>query len=164
MKIRLLRVFNLFRRDVLMNFLVLGGIFFLLPLVLLAVTKTLVPWTFIGLSALNLIWILTYLLGCPATLRIEGDTAEFSEYYEVRKGDRKRLHFTVTAIRQMEYRQTAFERLFDVGRICFRGDAEVEPHGALTRTGGVVFRIAGIPHFKKFRLQRESLQDRQKTE
>jgi hypothetical protein len=54
----------------------------------------------------------------------------------------------------VEYRQTAFERLFDVGRIRFRGDAEVEPGGVLSHTGGVVFEIAGIPHFRRFRAKR----------
>lgn len=154
MKLRLWRVFNLFRRNVLMNFLTLGAIFFLIPLVILALTRTLAGWTFLGLLALNLVWVLTYLLGCPSSLRLEGDTAEFTEYYEVRKGDHKRLHFTVTAVRQVEYRQTAFERLFDVGRIRFRGDAEVEPGGVLSHTGGVVFEIAGIPHFRRFRAKR----------
>ena len=110
MKLRLWRVFNLFRRNVLMNFLTLGAIFFLIPLVILALTGTLAGWTFLGLLALNLVWVLTYLLGCPSSLRLEGDTAEFTEYYEVRKGDHKRLHFTVTAVRQVEYRQTAFEK------------------------------------------------------
>ena len=154
MKLRLWRVFNLFRRNVLMNFLTLGAIFFLIPLVILALTGTLAGWTFLGLLALNLVWVLTYLLGCPSSLRLEGDTAEFTEYYEVRKGDHKRLHFTVTAVRQVEYRQTAFERLFDVGRIRFRGDAEVEPGGVLSHTGGVVFEIAGISHFRRFRTKR----------
>ena len=92
MKLRLWRVFNLFRRNVLMNFLTLGAIFFLIPLVILALTGTLAGWTFVGLLALNLVWVLTYLLGCPSSLRLEGDTAEFTEYYEVRKGDHKRLH------------------------------------------------------------------------
>ena len=110
MKLRLWRVFNLFRRNVLMNFLTLGAIFFLIPLVILALTGTLAGWTFVGLLALNLVWVLTYLLGCPSSLRLEGDTAEFTEYYEVRKGDHKRLHFTVTAVRQVEYRQTALPR------------------------------------------------------
>lgn len=151
MKIRLCRVFNLFRRDVLLNFLTLGAIFFLLPLIVLAWTRSLVLWTFLGLAALNLIWVLTYLLGCPSVLRLDGDTAEFAEYYEVRKGDHKRLHFTVTSVRQIEYRQTAFERLFDMGRIRFRGDAEVEPSGILPQTGGMAFEIAGIPHFRRFR-------------
>lgn len=154
MKIRLWRVFSLFRRDVLLNFLTLGAIFFLIPLILLALTQTLVWWTLLGLVALNLIWVLTYLLGCPSSLRMEGDRAEFTEYYEVRKGDHKRLHFIVTAIRQVEYRQTAFERLFDIGRIRFRGDAEVEPSGILPQTGGIVFEIAGIPHFRDFRAER----------
>ena len=155
MKIRLWRVFSLFRRDILMSFLTLGAIFFLLPLVLLALTRSLALWTFLGLLALNLVWILTYLLGCPATLRLDGDTAEFTEYYEVRRGDRKRIHFTVTSVRQVEYRQTAFERLFDVGRVRFRGDAETEPNGILSHTGGTVFEIAGIPHFRRFRSERD---------
>lgn len=159
MKLRLWRVFSLFRRDVRMNFLTLGAIFFLVPLVILALTGALVWWTLLGLLALNLIWFLTYLLGCPSTLRLEGDTAEFTEYYEVRKGDHKRLHFTVTAVRQVEYRQTAFERLFDVGRIRFRGDAEVEPSGVLSHTGGIVFEIAGIPHFQSFRAERRARGD-----
>lgn len=151
MKIRLRRIFNLCRRDFLLNVLTLAGIFFLLPFVILAATGTLALWTFLGLLGLNLIWFLTYLLGCPSVLRLEGDTAEFSAYYEVRRGDHKHLHFTVTGIRQIEYRQTALERAFDVGRICFRGEAETEPSGILHGSSSMFFQLAGIPHFRAFR-------------
>lgn len=151
MKIRLRRIFNLCRRDFLLNILTLAGIFFAVPLLILALTRTLVLWSFLLLLGLNLIWFLTYLLGCPSVLRLEGDTAEFSAYYEVRRGDHRHLHFTVTCIRQIEYRQTALERAFDVGRICFRGEADTEPSGILSGSRSMYFQLAGIPHFRAFR-------------
>lgn len=155
MKIRLLRIFNLCRRDFLSSVLTLAGIFFLLPLIILALTRTLVWWTFLILLALNLVWFLTYLLGCPATLRIDGNTVEFTAYYEVRRGDHKLLHFTVTNVRQIEYRQSDLERFFNVGRLCFRGEAETEPSGALPGSHSLFFQIAGIPRFSNFRVDTE---------
>lgn len=155
MKIRLLRIFNLFRRDFLMTCLTLGAIFFLLPLLLLIVSGSLVWWTFLLLLGLNLIWFLTYLLGCPSVLRVWEETLEFSEYYEVRKGDRKKIHFSVSEVRDMEFLQTRFERLFNVGRIRFRGEADTEPSTILNGSRSVVFRIAGIPHFSDFRQMME---------
>ena len=154
MKLRLLRIFNLCRRDFLVKILILAGMFFVLPLLLLILTGALAVWTFLGLLALNLIWFLTYLLGCPSTIRLDGDTAEFSAYYEVRRGDHKHLHFTVTGLRQLEYRQSAIERFFDVGRLCFRGEAETEPRGILFGSSSMHFEIAGIPHFRAFRAGR----------
>lgn len=155
MKIRLLRIFNFCCRDFLVKVLILSGMFFVLPLLLLILTGALAVWTFLGLLALNLIWFLTYLLGCPSTIRLDEDAAEFSAYYEVRRGDHKHLHFTVTGLRQLEYRQSAVERLFDVGRICFRGEAETEPGGILSGSSSMYFQIAGIPHFRAFRAGRK---------
>lgn len=151
MQIRLHRLFNLCRHEFLLKILTLAGIFFLLPLLILALARVLVIWTFLGLLALNLIWFLTYLLGCPSRLRLEGELAEFSAYYEVRRGDHKQLHFTVTGVRQLELRQSAVERLFNTGRIRFRGEAETDPAGALGGSATMSFEIAGIPHFDAFR-------------
>lgn len=151
MQIRLQRLFNLCRREFLLKVLMLVGIFFLTPLLILILARALVLWTFLGLLALNLIWFLTYLLGCPSRLRMDGEQAEFSAYYEVRRGDHKQLHFTVTGVRQLEFRQSAVERLFNVGRIRFRGEAETDPAGVLGGSATMSFEIAGIPHFDTLR-------------
>ena len=156
MKIRLLRIFNLFRRDFQLTCLTLGGIFFLLPLLLLIVTRSLAWWTFLLLFGMNLIWFLTYLLGYPSVLWVWEETLEFAEYYEIRKGDRKRVHFSVSDVRDVEFLQTRLERLFDVGRIRFRGEAETEPALLLNGTASGFFQIAGIPHFSDFRRMLEA--------
>lgn len=153
MKIRLCRWFNLFRKPFLNKVLTLGAIFFLVPLLLLLALRAVAWWTVLLLVGLNLIWFLTYLLGCPATLHVWENALEFTEYYEVRQGDHRRIHFTVSALRDVEYRQNALERRLDVGRLCFRGDVEAEPSVIPGGTKPTVFQIAGIPHFKRFREQ-----------
>ncbi len=154
MKIRLLRIFNLCKKEFLKKILLLSAIFFVLPLVILILTKCFGLWTFLALAVLNLVWFLTYVLGCPSWIRLDGDSAEFSAYYEVQRGNHRQLHFTATNIRQIEYRQSAVERLFDVGRISFRCDTETEPAGVLQGSSSMFFEIAGIPHFRKFRADR----------
>ena len=149
MTLRLHRISVFYRRAFWINCLTLGTLFLLLPLVILLLAGAFHVWFVLPLVGLNVIGFFSLLLGYPGKLEINGGTLSYTENYEITKGERKRLHFTVTEISDVEYLQSDFERKRNIGRIRFRGVAEIEPAAALKDRRIMFFEIDGIPDFDR---------------
>ncbi len=156
MKFRLKRFSNLFCRDVFLTVLFLGSLFFLVPTLLILVTE-IHPIFLLPLWAFDLLLLGTYLLGFPSRAQISDGVLSFTEYYEISKGERKKIHFTVTDVRDVEYVQNKLERKLNIGRIYFRGNAEMDPVYPLKENRATTFRLCGITDFEAFAEQFESL-------
>ncbi len=154
MKLHLNRISNLFRPEFQKNCLILCGLFFLLPLVFILIWAwgSRLLWILLPLLLLcNLAWFLTLLLGFPKTLQISGGVLSFTEYYEVSPGDRKRISFTLTGVREITYLQNKLEKKLNIGRVRFRADAELEPSHRLPQRQTKIFCLCGIKKFEAFR-------------
>ena len=150
MKIRLRRVSNLFREGFLKTILISFSLLFVLPNLLLLLLGFF-HWIYLVLILLlNLVAFFTLYLGFPEKAEFYEGVICYSEYYEVSRGDRKRLNFTVTDIREVEFLQNSFEKARDIGRIRFRGNAEVTPPLRNTEQRITHFYLCGIPIFSEF--------------
>ena len=147
MTVRLHRTSNFYRRAFWINCLTLGSLFLLLPLVVLLLAGAFHIWFVLPLLALNLIGFFSLLFGYPGKLELNRGALSYTENYEITKGERKKLHFTVTEMSDVEYLQSDSERKRNVGRIRFRGVAEIEPRAALKDRKISFFEIDGIPNF-----------------
>ncbi len=150
MTIRLHRIFNLFRREFQRNCLILGCIFLILPLLVLILLGAFHVVFVLPLIALNLLGFFSLLLGYPKKAEFRHGALTYTENYEISKGERRRLHFRITEIRQVEYVQNKLEKRLNIGRIRFRGTAEIEPAQALKERKIVFFELCGIPNFDSF--------------
>lgn len=156
MKLRLRRFSNLFCRDVFVTVLLLGGLFFLAPTLLILLSE--ITYVFLlPLWAFDLLLFFTYLFGFPARAQINGGVLSYTEYYEISKGERKKIHFAVTDVRDVEYVQNKLERKLNIGRIYFRGNAEMDPVYPLKENRATILRLCGITDFEAFREQFEGL-------
>ncbi len=154
MKMRLNILSNLFRREVLITCLLLGGIFFVIPSIILLVNQA-HPVFYLLLLLLNLLCLIGYLCSFALSAEFDEGTVIFTEYHETAKGDRKRIHFTVTDVRDMEFIQNKLERRLNIGRILFRGNAEMDPVYPLKESQSTIFLLCGIPHFAEFQAKME---------
>ena len=151
MKIRLFRISNLFREGFGKSLIAMFCLLCLLPTVILLLSGFF-HWIYLLLIlALNLVGFFTVYFGFPGKAEIYEGVISYSEYYEVSKGDRKRLSFTVTDIREIEYLQNSIEKSLDIGRIRFRGNADVNPPLKNHERGITHFYLCGIPNFAKFK-------------
>ena len=162
MIIRLHRFFNLYRRSLWKNCAALGGLFLLLPMVILLLLDALHSFFVLPLLGLNLLGFLSLLLGYPARLELNGGVLSFEENYEVSLGERRRIHFHITQISDVEYLQSEFEKKHNIGRIRFRGIAEAEPAAALKGKTVAFFEICGIPDFDQLPKRLEELNAKSK--
>ncbi len=150
MIIRLHWISNLFRREFQRNCLILGSIFLILPLLILLLLDAFHAVFVIPLLALNLLGFFSLLLGYPRKAEFRNGVLTYTENYEISKGERRRLHFRITEIRQVEYIQNKLEKRLNIGRLRFRGTAEIEPAQALKERKIVFFELCGIPDFESF--------------
>ena len=148
MMIRMCRIFNVCRRAFLGECLVLGGIFLLLPLLILYLLDGFYPVFVVAIVGMNLIGAFVRLLGYPSKAEFRDGVLTYTENYEISKGERRRLHFRITEIRQVELIQNKFEKRFNIGRIRFRGTAEIEPIAPLKGRTIVFFELCGIRDFQ----------------
>ena len=149
MTLRLYRIFNLLRREFWKSYMVLGIVFFAIPLLGLILLDA---FHFLYVSiifGLNLIGFISMLAGYPARATYRDGVLTYTENYEITKGERRRLHFRITEIRQVELVQNSLEKRLNVGRIRFRGTAEVEPASALEEHKIVFFQLCGVSDFEK---------------
>ncbi len=150
MKLKLNRLSNLFRVSFWKNCLILGCIFLLLPLLLLLSLDAFV-WPFVlAIVAINLIGFLSLLMGYPRRAELHEGVLSYSENFEVSAGERRRLYFRISNITQVELIQNRLEKKLNIGRIRFRGTAEVEPAKALKGRELVSFELCGITEFDAF--------------
>ena len=150
MTIRLHRISNLFRREFQRNCLILGCIFFVLPLLILVLLDAFHAVFVLPLIALDLLGFCSLLFGYPGKAELRDGVLTYTENYEISRGERRRLHFRITEIRQVEYVQNKLEKRLNIGRIRFRGTAEIEPAQALKERKIVFFELCGIPNFDSF--------------
>ncbi len=151
MKLRLHRISNLFREDVRKNLLILFCVVFIIPMLLILLTVGFHPIYLSLVIVLNLIGFFTIYFGFAGKAEIYEGVITYSEYYEASKGERKRVTFTVTDIREVEFLQNSFEKRHNIGRIRFRGNAEVNPPFKNTEQKVTHFGLYGIPNFEEFR-------------
>ncbi len=150
MILRLNRISNLFRRDFWKNCLLLGSIFLALPLLALILLKAFHAVFVLPLIALNLIGFFSLLMGYPRKAEYRDGVLTYTENYEISKGERRKLHFRITEIRQVECFQNGLEKRLDIGRIRFRGTAEIEPNHFLKERKLQFFELCGIRSFHSF--------------
>ena len=149
MTLRLYRIFNLLRRDFWRSYAVPGIVFFLIPmLALIALDAFHLLYVAIVLG-LNLIGFLSVLAGYPAKVVFQNGVLTYTENYEIAKGERRRLHFRIADVREVELIQNRLEKRFNVGRIRFRGTAEIEPASALKEHKIVFFQLCGVSDFDR---------------
>lgn len=148
MMIRMCRIFNVCRRAFLRDCLVLGGIFLLFPLLILYLLDGFHPVFVLAIVGMNLIGAFGRLLGYPSKAEFRDGVLTYTENYEISKGERRRLHFRIAEIRQVELIQSNLEKRFNIGRIRFRGTAEIEPTAALKGRTVVFFELCGIRDFE----------------
>ena len=149
MTLRLHRIFNLFRREFWKSYLVPGIAFFAVPLLALILLDAF-HFLYVGIIVgLNLIGFFSLLAGYPRRATLRDGVLTYTENYEISKGERRRLHFRITEIRQVEFIQNNLEKRLNVGRIRFRGPAEVEPASALKDHKIVFFQLCGVVDFDK---------------
>jgi len=150
MKLKLNRLSNLFRASLWKNCLILGSIFLLIPLILLLVFDAFILPFVLIVIALNLIGFFSLLLGYPRRADFYGGELSYSENFEVSLGERRRVYFRISNISQVEFLQNRLEERLNIGRIRFRGTAEVEPADALKGRELVCFELCGITEFDVF--------------
>ena len=156
MTLRLYRIFNLLRREFWKNCIFLGVVFLILPTLVLILLDAF-HILYVGIIvALNLIGLISLLAGYPNKAQLRDGVLTYTENYEVSKGERRRLHFRITEIRQVELVQNRLEKRLNVGRIRFRGTAEVEPAAALKEHKIVFFQLCGVADFDKVSKQFET--------
>lgn len=153
MKLRLNRLSNLFRREVKTACLVLGVLFFVLPVLILLAYGALNPLFFLLILGFNLVCFFTILFSFPGSVRLYDGSLSFSEYRDLSGGGRRKIHFTVTEIREVEYVQNAMERKLNIGRVRFRGEAELEPCYNMAQRQSMHFLICGVRKFSEFTKQ-----------
>ena len=147
MTLRLYRIFNLLRREFWKSYTVLGIVFFVIPLLALILLDAFHFLYVAIILGLNLIGFFSMLAGYPARATYRDGVLTYTENYEITKGERRRLHFRITEIRQVELVQNSLEKRLNVGRIRFRGTAEVEPVSALKEHKLVFFQLCGVSDF-----------------
>ena len=141
------RLSNLFRRELWKNCAVLGSIFLIMPLLTLLLLDAF-HFLYVGIVVgLNLIGFLSLIAGYPSQAELRDGVLTYTENYEIVKGERRRLHFRITDIRQVEYYQNRLEKKLNIGRIRFRGTAEIEPAAVLKDRKISFFQLCGIPNF-----------------
>ena len=150
MNLKLNRLSNLFRASLWKNCLILGSIFLLLPLVLLWVFDAVILPFVLAIVALNLIGFFSLLLGYPRRADFYDGELSYSENFEVSLGERRRVYFRISNISQVEFLQNRLEERLNIGRIRFRGTAEVEPTDAFKGRELVCFELCGITEFDVF--------------
>ena len=150
MTVRLHRSSVFYRRAFWMDCLTLGGLFLLLPLVILLLAGAFHIWFILPLLVLNGIGFFSLWWGYPGKLCVDHGVLSYTENYEITKGERRRLHFTITNISDVEYLQSESEKRRNVGRIRFRGEAEIQPSAVLKDRKITYFEIDGIPDFDRF--------------
>lgn len=139
---------------------------------LLSVNALLLVWGIIGISLdkvatrefvcliviVNLITIPIMIVHCPKRLFFYRGTAEFDDYISMKpKGIMStnfwwlKVSYTVTEIKQIQFRQNVFEKLFDVGRIFFSGETTFTAKRDEDRIQiKEPFVICGIRNFSEF--------------
>ena len=149
MIIRMHRIFNLFRREFWRNNLVLCVSFLIVPLLTLILLDAFHILYVSIIVGLNFVGLIFQLADYPKQAQLRDGVLTYTENYEVSKGERRRLHFRITEIRQVELVQNRLEKRMNVGRIRFRGTADVEPALAVKERKIVFFELCGITDFER---------------
>lgn len=111
----------------------------------------------------NAVMIINFLTHSPKELTVEGSAVAFDEYIRMSpegfcmirvKGKMHwlRVNYTVSDVKDIEFHQNAFERIFNVGRLSFSGKATATAERDFDRVDPKnSFKIYGIKKFSSFR-------------
>lgn len=159
---RLKRLFNLcnpkeYGRLLLLNVVIIVFQFFF--------AKESIP---VGVSILVLVNVLS-VMGTirysPKMLSFHRDGIEFDQYVRLKPNHSgffvtrgvwwwRKVHYTVSDVNHIDFRQSFIEKIFDVGHISFRGKATWIAKKDLDRIKEKdTFTLYGIPHFTLFRAE-----------
>ncbi len=155
---RLHRFFNIFNPKVYRYLLLLNGFLLNWIIYCLCIGKIAVGEWIFAFVLVNLLTIPNMLLHCPKKFFFHKGTAEFEDYISMRPRRVMSTNFwwlkvsyTVTGISRLEFRQNAFERLFDVGRVSFSGEVTVTAKRDTDRIEiEDTYLICGIRNFSAF--------------
>ena len=156
---RLNRVFNIFNPKVYRYLLAMNAFLLAWVVYCISIAKIAVGEWIFTFVLVNLLITPNLLLHCPKKFFFHKGTAEFEDYISMRpKGIMStnfwwlKVSYIVEEITEIEFRQNAFERLFDVGRISFSGKTTFTAKRDIARiTVKQPFIICGIRNFTEFR-------------
>ncbi len=111
----------------------------------------------------NTILILDRFFHSPKRLVLSSQSLEFDEFIHLRPRPQLiftfirgsffwlKVSYTVTNIEEVEFQQNSFEKIFDIGRISFKGKATFTAKRDLDRIPEKnTFTVYGIPRFSEF--------------
>ena len=163
---RLNRFFNIFHPRVYKYLLITNGILLAWCIYNCYAGAYAIPEMLCVIVLTNGILLPNLLLHCPKKLFLYKAVAEFEDYVSMRP---KRIMSTnfwwlkvsyiVEEITEIEFRQNAFERLFDVGRISFSGKTTFTAKRDMDAiTVKQPFILCGIRNFTEFRATHSAYQ------
>lgn len=111
----------------------------------------------------NAILVLDRFFHSPKKLVLSSQSLEFDEFIHLRPEPQLafmvirgsffwlKVSYTVTNIEEVEFQQNSFEKIFDIGRISFKGKATFTAKRDLDRIPEKnTFTVYGIPRFSEF--------------
>ncbi|MBO5195539.1 MAG: hypothetical protein J6C03_00415 [Clostridia bacterium] len=127
MKISLNKLFLFYSEAYRHQFSVSHGLFFLAPIVLLFILGELVWWIAVIFAIINVMIFFLIRRDYPSSLEAEKDSIVFTEYDQLgRAGYGVKAKITLKNVRRVKYKQSAFEKIFNIGRLTVVADASFE--------------------------------------
>ena len=155
---RLNRFFNIFNPKVYKYLLAINLLSVVWFVYRISLDKASVMEWFFTMAIVNLIIIPVMVLHCPKKLFLYRGTAEFDDYITMWPKEFVatgfwwlKVSYTVTEIEEIQFRQNAFEKLFNTGRISFSGETTFTAKRDEDRIKiKEPFVICGIRNFSEF--------------
>ena len=102
------------------------GLFFLAPVALLFIMDELKWWGALFFFIINVVLFFLIRREYPSYMEIENNSVSFNEYNNMGSTNGVRVVITLNDIKRIEYSQSAFEKLFKVGRMKISGAPSVK--------------------------------------
>ena len=121
MKTKLNKIFLFFSEVYRSQFMRAHGLFFIAPIALLFIIDELKWWGLLFFFIINVFLFFLIRREYPSYVEIENGTISFNEYNNMGKTNGVRVVITISDIKRIEYSQSSFEKLFNVGRVKISG-------------------------------------------
>ena len=127
MTIKLNKAFLFYNRDYLISFVFIHSLFFTVPAVILLVSNGIALWNFLILLAFNIAIFFMLRHTYPNKIEIKNKSIRFVEYTNMmQRGNKVKAAITLHDIRNVSFKQSKLEKLFNVGRISLMASPDVE--------------------------------------
>ena len=123
MKFKQSKLFLFYSEAYRRQFAISHTMFLLAPIVLLFILGELVWWAALFFFLLNIILFFIIRREYPAFLELKDKCVSFNEYNNLGSTNGVSVIITLSDIRRIEYSQSSFEKLFNIGRIMIVGNA-----------------------------------------